>query len=58
MPKNSLQELDEILAKTQRLNSNFVDAATSSRYLNRGVSLLFSNTLIKKFNLRLKTLFK
>ncbi len=40
MVKNSLNELDEILAKSQRLNSSFTDAASAARHLNRGVCLL------------------
>ncbi len=39
MVKNSLNELDEILAKSQRLNSSFTDAASAARHLNRGVCL-------------------
>jgi hypothetical protein len=41
MVKNSATEIDEILAKSQRLNSSFADAATATRRLNRGVSFPF-----------------
>ena len=40
MPKNPLSDLDEILAKSQRLTAKFNDAGTSFRYLNRGVGLM------------------
>lgn len=38
MPKNRLQELDEILAKSQRLSSHVSDGGSAARQLNYRVS--------------------
>jgi hypothetical protein len=47
MPKNKLSEIDEILAKSQRLAASFTDGTQSTRNLSRGVSILFQ---VSKFN--------
>jgi hypothetical protein len=52
MPKNALTELNEIFVKSQRLTAQQTDAGSTSRHLNRGVSLkeLFADSYIYLHN--------
>jgi hypothetical protein len=53
MPKNKLSEIDEILAKSQRLAASFTDGSQSTRNLSRGVSCFVDNmTKLTRFYLR------